>query len=69
MENIFGGLIEFESEKEFDEYMKKMTPRESLVIIEKAIEYAYMNNLFTQQETYCIYKSNKNLKDDEKEIL
>jgi hypothetical protein len=69
MENIFGGLIEFESEKEFDEYMKKMTPRESLVIIEKAIEYAYMNNLFTQQETYCIYKSIKNLKDDEKEIL
>jgi hypothetical protein len=69
MENIFGGLIEFENEKEFDEYMKNMTPEESLIIVEKAIEYAYMNNLYTQQETYCIYKSIKKLKDNEKEIL
>lgn len=64
MENIFGGLIEFESENEFDEYMKNMSSKESLVIIEKAIEYAYMNNLFTQQETYCIYKSIKKLKEN-----
>lgn len=64
MENIFGGLIEFESEKEFDEYMKNMSSKESLVIIEKAIEYAYMNNLYTQQETYCIYKSIKKLKEN-----
>jgi hypothetical protein len=64
MENIFGGLIEFESEKEFDEYMKNMSSKESLVIIEKAIEYAYMNNLYSQQETYCIYKSIKKLKEN-----
>ena len=64
MENIFGGLIEFESEKEFDEYMKNMSSKESLVIIEKAIEYAYMNNLYSQQETYCIYKSIKKIKEN-----
>ena len=62
-------VISLIKNEEFDEYMRKMTPRESLVIVEKAIEYAYMNNLFTQQETYCIYKSIKNLKDDEKEIF
>ena len=54
MENIFGGLVEFENENEFDEYMKKMDSKDSLLIIEKAIEYAYLNNVYTQQETYCI---------------
>jgi hypothetical protein len=64
MENIFGGLVEFENEKEFDDYMKKMDSKDSLLIIEKAIEYAYLNNVYTQQETYCIYKSIKKLKEN-----
>lgn len=66
MENIFGGLIEFDSEDEFDNYMRNMDSKESLMIIEKAIEYAYMNNLYSQQETYCIYKSLKKLKQPNK---
>jgi len=63
MENIFGGLIEFPSEKEFDEFLSKMDKETALSVVEKAIEFAYQNNTFSVQETYFIYKSLKILKD------
>jgi hypothetical protein len=65
MESIFGGLIQFESDGEFDDFMSNMSKSDSLKIIESSIEYAYQNNLFTQQETYCIYKSLKKIKENE----
>lgn len=65
MENIFGGLIEFPSEKEFDEFLNGIDKKTALSIIEKAIEYSYQNNLYTQQETYFIYKSLKLLRNEE----
>jgi hypothetical protein len=65
MENIFGGLIEFPSEKEFDEFLNDMDKKTALSIIEKAIEYSYQNNLYSQQETYFIYKSLKLLRNEE----
>lgn len=65
MESIFGGLIQFESDNEFDEFMVNMGGLDSLKILETAIEYAYQNNVYTQQETYCIYKSLKKLKENE----
>ena len=64
MENIFGGLIEFPSEKEFDEFLNDMDKKTALSIIEKAIEYSYQNNLYSQQETYFIYKSLKLLRNE-----
>lgn len=63
MENIFGGLIEFETENEFDEFVKGINEKNALSIIEKAIEYGHHNNLYTVQETYFIYKCLKKLKD------
>lgn len=63
MENIFGGMIEFQSEEEFDNFVSNINGENSLKIIEKAIEYAYMNNVYSVQETFCIYKSLKKLKD------
>lgn len=65
MENIFGGLIEFPSEQEFDEFLNGIDKKTALSIIEKAIEYSYQNNLYTQQETYFIYKSLKLLRNEE----
>lgn len=65
MENIFGGLIEFPSENEFDEFLNNMDKKTALSIIEKAVEYSYQNNLYTQQETYFIYKSLKLLRNEE----
>lgn len=63
MESIFGGLIEFEAENEFEEFVKDINEKNALSIIEKAIEYGHQNNLYTVQETYFIYKCLKKLKD------
>lgn len=62
MENIFGGMIEFQNEEEFESFVSEINQENALKIIEKAIEYAYLNNMFTVQETYVIYKSLKKLK-------
>ena len=64
MESIFGGLIEFDTENEFEEFVKDINEKNALSIIEKAIEYGHQNNLYTVQETYFIYKCLKKLKDD-----
>ncbi len=63
MENIFGGLIEFESEKDFDEFLSKMNQESAMSIIEKSLEYAHNQNVFSVPETYFIYKSLKKIKD------
>jgi hypothetical protein len=63
MESIFGGLIEFNSENEFDDFVKDINENNALSIIEKCIEYGHQNNLYTVQETYFIYKCLKKLKD------
>ena len=56
MESIFGGLIEFNTENDFDEFVKDINEKNALSIIEKAFEYGHHNNLYTVQETYFIYK-------------
>ena len=64
MESIFGGLIEFEDENDFDDFVKGIDSSNALSIIEKSIEYAHHNNLYTVQETYFIYKCLKKLKEN-----
>ena len=64
MDSIFGGLIEFDAENEFEEFVKDINEKNALSIIEKAIEYGHQNNLYTVQETYFIYKCLKKLKDN-----
>jgi hypothetical protein len=63
MDSIFGGLIEFPTEKDFDEFVQKMDESDALSIIERALEYSHNQNIYTVQETYFIYKSLKKLKD------
>jgi hypothetical protein len=64
MESIFGGLIEFENENDFDDFVKGINESNALSIIEKCIEYGHHNNLYTVQETYFIYKCLKKLKEN-----
>lgn len=69
MKNIFGGLIEFESEDELQSFISQMTNEDALSIIEKALEYSYKNNIYTIQETYVIYNSLTKLKNINNENL
>lgn len=64
MDSIFGGLIEFPNEEEFDSFVKRMDKSDAISIIESAIDYSYSQNVFSIQETYFIYKSLKKLKEN-----
>lgn len=63
MENIFGGLIEFSSEEEFEYFITQIEDSDAVSIIEKAIEFAHRNNTYSLRETYFIYKCLKKLKE------
>jgi hypothetical protein len=64
MESIFGGLIEFENCKEFDDYIDNMDNSKALLIIEKQIEYFVLNGGFTLTENHVLYKCLKKLKEN-----
>jgi hypothetical protein len=47
MESIFGGLIEFDSQKELNGYVDNMDTSHAIQIIEKQIEYVASHGGFT----------------------
>lgn len=53
---IFGGLIEFESQSKLIEYIETISNKSSVKIIELAMEYGLKNGLYTLEEAYCLYK-------------
>ncbi len=65
MDTIFGGLIEFNNQSEFNTFINKMTKEDSMKIIELALEYGTKTGLFSMEENVAIYNSLQNLKTDE----
>ena len=68
MDTIFGGLIEFNNQSEFNTFINKMTKEDSMKIIELALEYGTKTGLFSMEENVAIYNSLQNLKTDKKKI-
>jgi len=64
MESIFGGLIEFDSQKELDEYMGNLDLNGAMQIIEKQIEYIASHGGFTIVEGHVLYKCLTKLKEN-----
>jgi hypothetical protein len=64
METIFGGLIEFDSQKELNEYMENLDLSHATQIIEKQIEYIASHGGFTIVEGHVLYKCLNKLKED-----
>lgn len=62
MENIFGGLIDFESKKEFNEYLDVMDSNSAIAILEMAIKYGISLNVYTFEEIHCLYVCLQKLK-------
>lgn len=52
---IFGGLLEFESEQQLIEFLKNMDLRVSIKVIEAALEYSNSRGNYTLQEAYCTF--------------
>ena len=68
MENIFGGLIEFDTQKDFDYFVESLDKESAIKIIEVGINYALSNGLYSMGETFCLYKCISKLKENENNI-
>ena len=51
MENIFNGLIEFDSMEDFSDFMDNIDKENAIKIIEKQIEYFQKGGAFTLLES------------------
>ena len=68
MENIFNGLIEFETREEFTKFVDNIDKVNALTIIEKQIEYFQQSGGFTLLEATTLYKCLTKLKEDANQI-
>ena len=64
MESIFGGLIEFESTEEFDNFVFKMDKNQALLVLTKSLEFCQQNGVYNLMEANAIYKCLNKLKED-----
>jgi hypothetical protein len=65
MEHMFGELLEFDTTKEFDEYIENLTNEDAVNILEVALSYCQKNGMFTLDESHTIYQSIKKLKEND----
>lgn len=68
MENIFGGLIEFDTQKDFEDFIDSLDKESALKIIEVGLNYAISNGVYTMGENFCLYKCISKLKENEDNI-
>jgi hypothetical protein len=64
MESIFGGLIEFDNQKELNEYMDNLSVDDAIQIIEKQIEFVATHGGFKLVESHVLYKCLNKLKEN-----
>jgi hypothetical protein len=63
MEKMFGGLLEFTNETEFNEFVNNMSKEDSLKLIEVALTYGQQNGLYSFEESHTLYKCLSKLKE------
>ena len=63
---IFGGLLQFETNQQLNEFIESIDKEMSIKLIELSIDYIMKNGLFTLEESYCLYKSINKLRENEK---
>ena len=64
-EEIFNGLITFESNEKFKTFFDTIDKETSIKVIELSIEYGLNNGLFNLNESYCLYKCLEKIKENE----
>ena len=65
MEQIFGGLINYESKEQLDVFMENFDKQSALKIIEMSLLYCQKNGMFTFEESHYIFKSLSKIKENE----
>ena len=65
MERIFGGLIEFETIDEFNQFVLDIDKESALTIVGKALDFCNQNRMFNLMEANTLYKCLTKLKENE----
>jgi hypothetical protein len=65
MERIFGGLIEFETIDEFNQFVLDIDKESALTIVGKALDFCNKNRMFNLMEANTLYKCLTKLKENE----
>lgn len=65
MENIFGGLFQYEDNSELNDFILEMDSSEALSLISVALEYVQSKGVLSLEESFVIYKCINKLKEDE----
>lgn len=63
MENIFGGLLEFQNKEELEDFMSKMDKEGAVKILELCIIHGQNSGFYTITESFCLYNCLKLLKE------
>lgn len=66
MENIFGGLLEFQTSSDFEEYLNSIQKEDALKLIEVAIMYGQKHGIYSLTESHCLYLCVKKIKEYER---
>ena len=67
MEHYFDGLIEFNTETEFNSFLNKLDGDQSILILEIALSYAQKQGIFSIGESSVIFHSLLKLKEQIKD--
>ncbi len=67
MENLFNGLFQFETQKQFDDFMQNIDKKSAIKILELSIINNQQNGIYSLEESYCLYKCISKLKENENE--
>lgn len=65
MENIFGGLLQFDGEKDLDTYLEKITKHDAFKLIELSVIYSQKSGLYNLSESHLLYKCLKKLNESQ----
>ena len=63
MNNIFGGLLEFPTQSDFDSFIETMDERSAIKLIELSIISNQQNGVYSLEESHCLYKCLSKIKE------
>lgn len=64
MKSIFDGLLEFSTQEDFDSFIENMDKIGAIKIIELSIINNQQKGVYTLEESHCLYKCLKKIKDN-----
>lgn len=65
MDTIFGGLVQFESKEQFNNFVENINDENAVKLIEMALLFSLKNGLFSFEESHIIYECLNKLKNRE----